>query len=120
MSEAEPDAIVIEELELNTRIGVPEEERSAVQRLTVSITMCPRRRFGELKDEIANAVDYSSVTRNVEQFAAARSDKLIETLADAIASHLLVAYPLRRVRVELRKFVLRETKFVAAVCERRA
>ena len=38
---------------------------------------------------------------------------MIETLAEAIAAHLLAAFPLVRVRLELRKFILPEVKYVA-------
>ena len=113
------DSIHIQELELATRIGVPEEERANAQRLTVSITMWLQNGFEQLHDDLAGTVNYSAVARDVQQFASNRSDKLIETLADAIASHLLSSYPLARVQVELRKFVLPDAKFVAAICERR-
>jgi dihydroneopterin aldolase len=114
------DCIVIEELEVNARIGVPEAERAAPQRLTLSLTLWPTTQFGGLEDELAKTVNYSAVARAVQEFVGARADKLIETLADGIASHLLEEFPLQRVRIELRKFVLPDAKFVAAICERRA
>ena len=39
------DAILIEDLELSVRIGVPDEERAQPQRLTASIKIWPVRRF---------------------------------------------------------------------------
>lgn len=120
MSAPERDALVIEELELSTRIGVPDEERRDAQRLTISMTLWPTRAFDQVHDDLGSAVDYTAVARTVQQFASARADKLIETLAHAIASHLLRSFAVERVRIELRKFILPDAKFVAAVCERRA
>lgn len=112
------DLILIDELEISAHIGVPDAERSQPQRLTASITISSAHGFAGLEDELAKTVDYSAVAREVKQFVAARNDKLIETLADAIASHLLETFSLERVRIELRKFVLPDAKFVAAICER--
>ncbi len=111
----EDDHIEIVELELHARIGVPDEERAEQQRLTISITLWPLRSFSELQDDIQNAVDYAAVSQDVKGLVSRREDRLIETLAAAVADHLLRAYPLKRVRVELRKFVLGEARHTAVV-----
>ena len=108
------DQIFIESLELSSAIGVPDVERARPQRLTVSITLEPQRGFRELGDAIENAVDYASVTEFVKNLSAVRPRRLIETLADEIAGALLGHFPLRSVSVELRKFILPDTAFVAA------
>ena len=118
MNETANDSILISEMEISTRIGVPDDERREAQRLTVSIGMWPLAGFGDMQDEIARTVNYAAVADDVRAFCSSREDRLIETLADALATHLLDSYRLKRVRVELRKFVLPETKFVAAICER--
>jgi dihydroneopterin aldolase len=43
---------------------------------------------------------------------------LIETLADAVANHLLRVFPIQRVTVELRKFILPEVEFVSVTVTR--
>jgi len=45
---------------------------------------------------------------------------LIETLAHEMAEHLLRNFQLARVELELRKFILPETRFVAARVTREA
>ncbi len=107
------DLIHIRELEISARVGVPDEERSNPQRLTVSITLWPDAGFHEMEDQIEKTVNYADVCREVKEFVGGRSDKLIETLGDAIARHLLLAFPLRRVRLELRKFILPDVNYVA-------
>jgi FolB domain-containing protein len=113
------DSIQIHDLALEACVGVPDEERAKPQRLTVSITLWLAHGFSELSDDVNKTVNYSAVAREVQHFVGGRADKLIETLADAIALHLLRKFNLPRVRIELRKFVLPDAKFVAAVCERR-
>jgi dihydroneopterin aldolase len=39
--------------------------------------------------------------------------KLIETLADGLAAHLLATFPIERIRLEIRKFILPDTRYVA-------
>jgi dihydroneopterin aldolase len=108
-----PDCILIEALELSSHIGVPDEERAAAQRLTVSLVLEPLRDFPELEDRIENTVDYFALSEFVKTLSLARPRRLIETLAEDIATELLARFPLRAVEVELRKFILPDTKFVA-------
>jgi dihydroneopterin aldolase len=47
-----------------------------------------------------------------------RSDKLIETLADRLASHLLQLFPIQKIEIELRKFVLPDADYVSVIVTR--
>ena len=107
------DRILIEALELSSFIGVPDEERAAAQRLTVSLVLEPIRDFRALSDQIANTVDYFVLSECVKSLSLARPRRLIETLAEEIAAELLARFALRAVEVELRKFILPDTRFVA-------
>jgi dihydroneopterin aldolase len=107
------DEIKIEELELMARVGVPEEERRSPQRLVANLILQPRGGFAELGDDLARTVDYALVCEELQHFVAAREDQLIETLAHEMAMFLLRSFPLVQVDVELRKFVLPGTKYVA-------
>ena len=115
---ADRDAIHIDELELSVRVGVPDDERMQPQRLTVSVTMWPRSGFDHLDDQLAKTVNYAAVCREVKELVAHRTDKLIETLAAAIASHLLTTFPLDRIQIELRKFILPDVNYVAVILSR--
>lgn len=107
------DAIHIQELEIFTKIGVPDEERQSAQRLLVNLTLYPARGFSALDDQIENTVDYFVATRAVREFANKRACRLIETLAEEIAGLLLEQFQLSAVEVELRKFILPDAAFVA-------
>jgi len=108
------DEIRIEELKLMARVGVPEGERMQPQRLTVSLTLQARKSFGELGDDLGQTVDYAAICEELKRFLSDRQDKLIETLAHEMAEHLLATFEIARVELELRKFVLPETRYVAA------
>jgi 7,8-dihydroneopterin aldolase/epimerase/oxygenase len=112
------DQIHIEQLEVFTLIGVPDDERSQPQRLTLSITFWPTEEGGELRDDIGRAVDYASVCTEAKNFVQSRSDRLIETLADALANRLLEVFEIRRITIELRKFILPDTQFVSVTVTR--
>ena len=115
-----PDRIRIESLELSSYIGVPAEERAAAQRLTVSLVMEPIRDFRTLEDRIENTVDYFAVCEFVKALSLARPRHLLETLAEEIAAKLLTRFPLRAVEIELRKYILPDTAFVAIQLRREA
>ena len=112
------DQIHIEQLEVFARIGVPDEERDAPQRLIFNITFWPARDAAELGDEIARTVDYAAVCAETKKFVQARSDRLIETLADVLANHLLEVFEIRRITIELQKFVLPDVLHVSVTVTR--
>ena len=114
------DQIHIEQLEVSTRIGVPEKERVTPQRLTVSISFWPYRQTRDLADKIDQTVNYSAIAEETKNFVRDQSVKLIETLADRLATHLLKTFPIQKVVVELRKFVLEDAKYVSATVTRSA
>jgi len=107
------DAIHIEQLETFAHVGVPENERSAPQRITITITAWPNTGFGKVNDDIGATVNYSDIARVVRDVVQERRDRLIETLAENVASELLKQFPIRRVRLELRKFVLPDAAHVS-------
>ena len=113
-----PDLILIDTLELSAHIGVPEEERQAPQRLTLHLALQPRRAFHDLGDDIANAVDYFAVAKSVQALVRERPRRLIETLAAEIAAHILQRFAVEAVEVELRKYILADTAFVAVKLRR--
>jgi 7,8-dihydroneopterin aldolase/epimerase/oxygenase len=114
------DRIHIEQLEISARIGVPEEERAAPQRLTVSISFWPYHEAGDLADKIENAINYSSVIEEVKNFARDQSVNLIETLADRLAMHLLKHFRMQKITIELRKFPFKDANYVSVTVTRTA
>jgi dihydroneopterin aldolase len=110
------DRIHIEQLEVFARVGVPDAERTAPQRLILNVTIWPKR-VG-LQDNIADTVNYSEVATSLKQFIGQRDYRLIETLAEETAGHLLTRFPVRKVEVEVRKFVLPDANYVSVTAVR--
>ena len=115
-----PDEIHIEQLEVLTRIGVPEQERANPQRLTVNISLWPYEKTGDLADNIEQTVNYSAVAEETNSFVRDQSCNLIETLADRLATHLLKTFPIQKVTVKVKKFALQDAKYVSTTVTRTA
>jgi FolB domain-containing protein len=113
------DRIHIEQLSFHARIGVSEAERGKSQRLAVNVTFWPKI-SADLNDLIANAVDYTSVARSIREFVGGSEFRLVETLADKLAAHLLGQFGVSKVTVEVRKFVLPDAEFVSVTATQEA
>lgn len=114
------DAILVSKLELTSYIGVPEEERRNPQRLTLNIELLPKRHFSQLGDDLNRTVDYFALTRRIQRLATERPRRLIETLVDEIADCILAEFAVSEVGLELRKYILPDTEFVAVRIRRKA
>ena len=115
-----PDQIVVANLELHARVGVSEAELAHPQRLTVCLTLTPAHGLHGLDDRIENTVNYSAVCAVVRALAAERARRLIETLAEDIAATILARFACLAVEVELRKYILPDTDYVAVRLSRRS
>jgi dihydroneopterin aldolase len=112
------DAIIIKGLEIEAFIGVPDDERKNPQRLKVDVVLTPLNTFTEIADAIDRTVDYHAASQRIAILAGSRPRHLIETLAREIAEMLVAEFPARRAEVEVRKFILPETEYVAVRCVR--
>ena len=108
------DTVQISGLRLTTRIGVPDEERESLQSVEAHIVMHPSRgSLAGLEDKIESTIDYYQVSQSIRKLAALGERHLIETLAEEIADLVLGEFPVQRVTVEIRKFILADADFVA-------
>lgn len=112
------DTIGITGLRAPTRIGVPDEERTDWQTVALDVKMEATNRFTGLDDEIEGTIDYFAVSKKLREVAAARPRKLIETLANDLAAAVLEGWPVARVEITVRKFILPDTDHVAVCIER--
>jgi dihydroneopterin aldolase len=105
--------IEIVDLEVKSKIGVPLDERSAFQRLLVSLRFQIESGFEELKDQFASTIDYASVAGETRRIAESNERQLAETLASEIADTLMRLFPMRRLDVELKKFILPNARYIS-------
>lgn len=112
------DTIRIVDLEVRFRVGVPDAERRAPQRLLISVDM--ERDFGPAAagDDLTRTIDYYAVSRRLLGLGEGREWRLIETLAVEIAELVRGEFGAERVVVEVKKFILPEARHVAVRVER--
>jgi dihydroneopterin aldolase len=115
------DLIRIVDLEVWARIGVPDEERALPQRLLVTLEMrVDGFHDAAASDDVSLTVNYVDVAQYVRGFATERPRKLLEAFAEDLADGLLGAFLIKRLRLEIKKFVLPNTNHVAVEIERKA
>lgn len=106
------DCIVIKSLEVSARVGVPDDERAAAQRLEIDLVL--EGDFRDMPDDISCATDYAAVAGLVVQECGRTELRLIESLAAHLARELLAGFPrIAAVEIEIRKFILPATRHVA-------
>ena len=113
------DLIRIVDLEAYSHIGVPDQERREAQRLLVSLEMTVATIAHAAKtDDIGRTINYYDVAQRIKHVAAKRPRKLLETLAEELATEVLKSYPIQRVILEIKKFILADAQYVAVRIER--
>ncbi len=113
------DAIEIQGLWLESRIGITEAERSRTQPLRVSL----RLEINDLSvaarsDRIEETVDYDELAREIRRVATSPPRNLLERLAEEIAAVVLRRPKVGSVSVVLEKFPLPHAEGVAVSLRR--
>lgn len=109
----ESDKIIIEEIEIPFRIGVPDEERAKPQRLRLSIVIEHPLQTAALSDDLAQTIDYGALAEELASFGKGKEWKLLEGLAHDLALWILRRFGAERVSVESKKFILPNARHVA-------
>ena len=107
------DQIVIRDLEVFYRVGVPAAERAGPQRLLLTVELERDFSAAARTDDLAETIDYYQLSRRLLAFGEGRDWKLIETLAVDLAATILADFKPARVAVEVKKFVLPEARWVS-------
>jgi len=105
--------ITIVDLEVHYCVGVTDEERSAPQRLLVSVDLSHDFSAAAVSDRLEKTIDYNEVAQRLLKYGEGRNWKLIEKLATNIADMILAEYRPQAVAVEIKKFVIPQARYVA-------
>jgi dihydroneopterin aldolase len=111
--------ISILDLEVLYRVGVPDAERAQPQRLLLTVQMETDFVAAAKSDSIADTIDYFAVSQRLLKFGEGRQWKLIEKLASDIAETILSEFKPQSVLVEVKKFVIPQTRHVSVKLSRR-
>lgn len=107
------DKIEIKGLRIQSKVGVPDEERANAQELQVDLLIRPSVSLQALSDDIAKTIDYFEVSKQIHRVAQAGSRRLIETLAEDIAHATLDFEGVEQVEVEVKKYILPDAEYVS-------
>jgi len=110
--------ISIVDLEVFYRVGVPDEERAKPQRLLLTIDLEFDFAAAAASDRIEDTINYRAITDDLLQFGEGRAWKLIEKLAADIADLVWRNYRPLSVKVEVKKFVIPRSRYVAVALTR--
>lgn len=112
------DSIIISDLEVTYRVGVPDSERRYPQRLLVSVEMHDDFSDATRTDDLKKTVDYFQVSQRLLNFGEGKEWKLIEKLAEDLARMVLTAFGPLSVAIEVKKFVVPQAQHVAVRVQR--
>jgi len=86
------DHIVLAQMEFFGRHGVSDEERSAEQQIDVDVELQVALERAGASDDLADTVNYSRVFDACRDIVEGRSFKLLEAIAEAIATRVLADF----------------------------
>lgn len=112
---------MIEDLLVRGIVGINPEERTARQDIVVGVTMWADTAKAAASDDIADAVNYRTISKEIIAHVESGEPRLVERLADEIASLCLAADDrVAEVEVSVRKpGALRFARSVGVVVTRR-
>ena len=110
--------ISIVDLEVYYRVGVPDVERAQPQRLLLTVVLESDFSAAAKSDAVADTIDYFAVTQRLLKFGEGREWKLIEKLAANIAETILTEFKPKSVTVEVKKFVIPQTRYISVRLEK--
>ncbi|MFN0002960.1 MAG: dihydroneopterin aldolase [Pseudohongiellaceae bacterium] len=97
------DIVYVRGLEVKTVIGVYAWEREIKQPVTVDLDMARDNSQAAATDDIAHVLDYKSVCVRITEFIEGSELKLLETMAEKIATLLRTEFDVPWVRVRVSK-----------------
>lgn len=113
------DLIRVVDLEVWANIGVSDEERAQRQRLLVTLDLRVKSIvLAAASDDVSLTVNYFTIAQRVKALASEQPRKLLETLAEEIAEDLLETFPLKKIELEIKKFILPDAQHVSVKIKR--
>lgn len=115
------DIVFIEDLRVQTVIGVFDWEREVRQTVSIDLQMAFDIRKAAASDDIEDTLDYKAVSKRLIHFVEDSEFQLVEALAERCAAIVLEEFPVRWLRIKLSKpGAVRGSSAVGVIIERRA
>lgn len=114
------DRVFIENLTVETVIGIFEWEREIRQAVSLDLEMDYDIRAAAASDSIEDTLDYKAVAKRLIRFIEKSQYQLVETLAEKCATIVLDEFPVDRLKLKLSKpGAVRGSSAVGVIIERR-
>lgn len=113
------DKIFLDELKIDTIIGIWDWERKIRQTVIIDLEMSADIATAAASDSVEDTLNYKSVAKRVQQFVGDSSFQLVETLAERIAGIIRDEFDVAWVKVRVHKpGAIRGSKDVGIEIER--
>ena len=113
------DIIFLQDMKVETVIGIWDWERKIRQTVAIDLDMAADIRKAAASDSVEDTLNYKSVAKRVQAFVGDSSFQLVETLAEKIAGVVLDEFDVAWVRVRVNKpGAIRGAKGVGILIER--
>ncbi len=113
------DTIFLEDLNVETVIGIWDWERKIRQTVVINLEMAADIRKAAETDNVEDTLNYKAVAKRVQQFVADSEFQLVETLTERIAAIVNDEFGVPWVRVRVSKpGAIRGARDVGVVIER--
>ena len=100
------DRLIIQDLTVECRLGVFEWEQQTPQTIWIDLELAIDAARAAAEDQVRQAIDYGALVTSVKQLAQGKPYRLLETLAEAIASRILIQFDTSQVNVRVKKRAL--------------
>lgn len=97
------DKIFLNDLKIDTIIGIYDWERETLQTLGFDLEMDWDIRSAANSDDISDTLDYGAIAQTIVSFVEASRYQLIETLAEDLSALLLDRFPIPKLKLTLSK-----------------
>ncbi len=115
------DIVFIEDLKVQTVIGIFDWEREIRQTVSLDLEMAFDIRKAAASDHIDDTLDYKAVSKRLIHFIEASEFQLVEALAERCATIVLEEFPVTWLRLKLSKpGAVRGSNAVGVIIEREA
>ncbi len=113
------DIIYIQDLRIETVIGIYDWERKVKQTVVLDIEMAGDFRKAAQNDDVEDTLNYKSVAKRLIEFVGSSEYQLVETLAERCAAVVLEEFQVPWVKLRVNKQgALRGARDVGVIIER--
>lgn len=109
------DKIFLNDLKIDTIIGIYDWERETLQTLSFDLEMDWDIRKAAASDHIDDTMDYGAIAQAIVSFVEASQYQLIETLAEDLCALLLQDFPIPKIKLSLSKPVALHGQNIARI-----